>query len=201
MKTETQKAYLAGLIDGEGHIGITMAMQRKDSVYWRTHSMIVTVANTHLETLAWVKSLWLGTLVIRKQPRQTIPIGNLRWSSRQAVEVLKDIQPYSRIKSAQIELALQFSRLIEERPSHTKFISEEEWDLREELRLAIRQINRADATLQAVPYPLERDTRTCLVCGEEFQRHGTSRLYCASQCAHKAAWQHHKAQQLEAGLG
>ena len=108
MKTETDKAYLAGLVDGEGHIGITTAMQRKGDGYWRTHCLIVTVSNTHLETLAWVKSLWQGTLVVRKQPRNKVPIGNLRWSSRQAVEVLNDIKPYVRIKATQLELALQF---------------------------------------------------------------------------------------------
>ena len=200
MKTEADKAYLAGLIDGEGHIGITTAMQQKNGEAWRTHCLIVTVANTHLETLAWVKSLWQGTLVIRQQAKGRLRIGNLRWSSRQAVGILEDVQPYSRIKAAQIGLALQFARLITDRPHATKYISEDEWDLREELRLAIRQINRPDDTLKKTPYPIYRDTRKCAICGEEFQRHGTSRLYCSSQCAHKAAWQHHKAQQLEAGL-
>jgi len=192
MKTETQKAYLAGLVDGEGHIGITMAHQQKGSEKWSTHSLIVTVSNTHLETLTWVKMLWFGTLVVRKQPKQTVPIGNLRWSSRQALEVLKDIQPYSKIKAAQIGLALQFSNLIEEREQATKFISEEEWDLREELRLAIRQLNRIDPSLEKIPYPIERDTRICPICGISFRRHGTTKGYCSTKCVYKASWQRQK---------
>lgn len=200
MKTEVDKAYLAGLVDGEGHIGITTAMQKKNGEAWRTHCLIVTVANTHLETLAWVKSLWQGTLVIRKQPKGKVPIGNLRWSSRQATEVLKDIQPYVRIKATQLGLALQFARLITDRPSATKYISEEEWDLREELRMAIRQTNRANDTLKKTPYPAYRDTQKCVVCSKEFLRHGTAKVYCSTKCANKALWQRHKARQLEAEL-
>lgn len=196
MKTETQKAYLAGLVDGEGHIGITTAIQMKGSDYWRTHCVIVTLANTHLETMTWVKSIWSGTLIIRKQPKQSIPIGNLRWSSRQAIEVLKDIQPYSKIKAAQIRLALQFANLIAEREQSTKFISEEEWDLREELRLAIRQLNRLDPTLKKVPYPIERDTRLCPVCGASFRRYGTAKGYCSTRCYNKASWQRQKRKKL-----
>jgi len=193
MKTEVDKAYLAGLVDGEGHIGITTAMQQKNGEAWRTHCLIVTVSNTHLETLAWVKSLWQGTLVIRKQPTGKVPIGNLRWSSRQAAEVLNDLQPYIRIKATQLGLALQFARLITDRPNVTKYISEEEWNLREELRMAIRQTNRVDDTLKKVPYPAYRDTQSCKTCGTEFLRHGTSRIYCSTKCANKALWQRRKA--------
>ena len=193
MKTEVDKAYLAGLVDGEGHIGITTAMQQKNGEAWRTHCLIVTVSNTHLETLAWIKSLWQGTLVIRKQPQQRVRIGNLRWSSKQAVEVLRDIQPYVRIKATQLGLALQFASLITDRPHATKYISEGEWDLREELRMAIRQTNRADDTLKKAPYPFYRDTRNCDVCGTEFLRRGTSRMYCSTKCANKALWQRRKA--------
>ncbi|KKN64759.1 hypothetical protein LCGC14_0488910, partial [marine sediment metagenome] len=41
MTTETEKAYLAGLVDGEGHIGITTAKSRPSRVAWHSHYMIV----------------------------------------------------------------------------------------------------------------------------------------------------------------
>ena len=192
MTTETEKAYLAGLVDGEGHIGITTAKSRPSRVAWHSHYMIVTLANTHIQTLVWVKSQWNGTLVIRKQPKQTVPIGNLRWSSAQAVAVLKDIQPYLRIKVAQTDLALQFANIMASREKATKFISEEEWNLREELRMAIRQINRPDPTLKKTPYPAERYMRDCAYCGNQFDRRGTTKLYCSPKCHNKALYQKRK---------
>ena len=192
MTSETHKAYLAGLIDGEGHVGITTSRVRPGGL-WRSHYLIVTLSNTHIPTMAWVKSFWQGTLVIRQQPQQRTPIGNLRWSSAQATAVLKDIRRYSRIKAAQIELALQFSKIIEDRHRSTKYISEEEWNLREELRLAIRQLNRPDPSLKAIPYPADRYRKTCPQCGAEFSSNGTTKKYCVKSCYWKATNQRRSA--------
>lgn len=189
MPTETEKAYMAGLLDGEGHIGIMLAKQRANGE-WRTHAMIVTLANTHLETLRWAQSLWPnGRLVMRKQETQRLPIGNVRWSSRGAAVLLRDIAPYLRIKIEQATLALQFADELSHRSYRVQAITEAEWERREDLRLAIRQINRSDPTLARSPFPIQRYRHTCLYCGKEFVLvSGSRRKYCTKQCYQKARW-------------
>jgi len=93
---------------------------------------------------------------------------------------------------AQTDLALQFANIMASREKATKFISEEEWNLREELRMAIRQINRPDPTLKKTPYPAERYMRDCAYCGNQFDRRGTTKLYCSPKCHNKALYQKRK---------
>lgn len=199
MPTETEKAYLAGLLDGEGHIGITLANPRGNNGEWRTHTVIVTLANTHLETLKWAVTICpRGTLVVRRQPKQTIPIGNVRWSSAAAGEMLTTVQPYLRIKVAQAALALQFVSEMRQRAYHSKVLSQAEWEQREALRLAIRQINRPDPTLATVPYPTWRYERVCLTCGNVFlPTDGSRRLYCTPHCFRAMQWQRQKAKRIQ----
>ncbi len=196
MSTEIERAYLAGLMDGEGHIGITLARFRPNGEY-RTHVVIVTIASTHLETLRWVRETWAhGTLVVRQQPKQRVPIGNLRWSSLAAVPVLQDVLPYLRIKAPQAKLALQFAAELGMRISRTRAMTESEWNQREELRVAIRQLNRPDPTVTPEPFPAWRYERQCLYCGTSFLwDDGHRRAYCSPECREKARWQRVRHQQ------
>lgn len=203
MPTETDKAYFAGLLDGEGHIGITLAKPRGARSDWRTHAVIVTLSNTHTDTLTWAQTLWptaKGTLVIRTQSKQRVPIGNLRWSSAAAGVVLRDVVPYLRIKVSQATIALQFIHEMGERAFRAQVISEEEWYRREEMRLAIRQLNRADPTLIPEPYPIVDRTRGCAFCGQVFERApGSRQMYCSVACESKERWQRQKAKQTRPG--
>jgi len=190
MPTETDRAYLAGLLDGEGHIGITLAKPRVGRE-WRTHALMVTLANVNIPVLEWARSIApKGTLVLRQQPTGTQKIGNVRWSSIAGANLLRTVLPYLRIKRQQAILGLQFADALANRAHPTKFISEEEWYRREELRLAIRQINRPDPTLMAHPFPIIDRRRVCVVCGTEFEREpGSNRVVCSAECKSKRGWQ------------
>uniref|UniRef100_A0A6M3IGM2 Putative HNH homing endonuclease n=1 Tax=viral metagenome TaxID=1070528 RepID=A0A6M3IGM2_9ZZZZ len=191
MITETQKAYLAGLIDGEGCILIT-APRTKGEKGWYGHYLTVTVANTNVPVLAWVKSLWKGYLLMRNQPKQRVPVGNLRWTSLQAAQVLKDIRQYLIVKAAQADLAILFAESIEDKGSRINHLPKEEWDSREELRLAIHQLNRPYTVLNKVPYPKEKYQSVCPVCKTTFDRQRKTKVYCSKQCYEKHKWQVHK---------
>lgn len=189
MPTETEKAYLAGLLDGEGHVGITVAKLRPNGE-WRTHILIVTLANTDMAVLRWAKDILPnGTLVIRKQPVQQLPIGNLRWSSAAAATMLCDLQPYIRIKAKQVAIALEFVNEMAQRERRAKPITEAEWERREDLRIAIRQTNRANQDLVRIPFPSPRYQRSCPHCGTLFNSQGSSRKYCSTHCSSAARWQ------------
>lgn len=190
MATELEKAYLAGLLDGEGHIGVTLSKPRGNGE-WRTHALQVTLANTHIETLAWVKSVWGGTLHTRTQPCQRVPIGNSQWTSAAAASLLKEILPYLRVKRSQALLGLQFAEMAQ--GPRTRFILREEWDQREQLRMAIRQLNRPDPTLVLQPYPDRSVTRTCVQCGKVFQMpYRSNKKYCSKHCVYAGIWSRHK---------
>mgnify|MGYP001611554297 CR=1 FL=1 len=186
--TETERAYLAGLFDGEGHLGITLARPRlagrKD---WRTHVLIMTIANTHMDTMTWLQASWpKGTLVIRQQATGRIPVGYLRWTSAGARTVLLEILPYLRIKKPQALLALRFVEEMAERPYKSKTLSEEEWLRREDLRIAIRHLNRPDPTLKVEPFPGHRFQRGCSSCAQKFTLMDGSRMaYCSPECQAK----------------
>ena len=186
MATETQKSYLAGLIDGEGCIVITAPRPKKGTTNWYGHYLCVVLANTHIPTLDWVKSLWGGCFIVRNQPKQRVPIGNLRWTSAQATEILMEVKPYLRIKEAQASIALLFSESIKRRGD---VLSKEEWNDREELRLAISQLNRSYSNLKKVPYPAEKYQGTCPVCNTTFDRERKTKVYCSAFCYEKAKWQ------------
>jgi len=196
MTTVLERAYFAGLLDGEGHIGITRA--RQEPYGWKTHQMIVTLANTYMPVMSAAKVLWGGTLVVRPTNRGSkTMIGNLRWSAQNAKKVLQDLRPYLRIKAAQADLALAFTKEVKERASVTGRITEEEWNRREELRVAIRQLNRPDSSVIAEPYP-QRPAKQCAWCGQDFTEYVSMvTRYCSNSCVAKARWQRVKARQSE----
>lgn len=190
MHSETDRTYLAALIDGEGHIGIALAKPRTNRAFMRTHSAILTVANTYLPVMDEIREDWGGTLVVRKaNPTSSTMIGNLRWSSKAAAEVLWEIRPYMRIKHAQADLLLAFADELAARPSRTQMISKDEWDRREDLRVSIRQLNKPDPSVVAAPYPTN-PALTCAFCGDQYTNYvSTKSMYCGQKCAQKARWQ------------
>ena len=183
MYTEVEKAYLAGFLDGEGHIGITRSIPRVNTGR-HCHYMIVTIANTHKPIMEKLKRRWGGVLVWRKASKESDTIiGNLRLSSIAAANLLREIEPYLVVKKKQAELALLFADELANRETVTKPLTKAEWDRREDLRIAIREINRPGQELDRTPYP-EPAPLVCAYCGKqitEYER-GTTRQYCDLKC-------------------
>jgi hypothetical protein len=110
--TETEWAYLAGIIDGEGTIGLYGPGPR--SPHGRA---FVVIANSNTDLLNWVQQLWPGCTVsltlkagdLRKGQFTThkSDIYQLRWTRRAAIKsVLEGILPYLRIKKDRAEKVL-----------------------------------------------------------------------------------------------
>lgn len=101
MLNETDKAYLAGLLDGEGSIGI----DNHGGI--RTPSVRITLTNTNIDMLAELKTLWGGCLSARrKRNLYWKPVSDLIWASKTTDFVLKAVLPYLRIKRKQCLVAL-----------------------------------------------------------------------------------------------
>jgi hypothetical protein len=96
---EVEKAYLAGIVDGEGTV--TLMKHHKNE----TPTPYVSVANNNLGLLQWIKNRTGGTICTKKK---RLPHHNdsYAWSARQdrAIRLLNDIKSYLIIKKPQADL-------------------------------------------------------------------------------------------------
>jgi hypothetical protein len=98
---ETEKAYLAGIVDGEGTV--TLSRQHKNE----TPIPSVSVANNNLELLKRIKRLLGGTIVFKKK-RKKHHSDSYVWTIRfdKALQFLKEIRKYLIVKKPQADLII-----------------------------------------------------------------------------------------------
>jgi len=96
---EVEKAYLAGIVDGEGTV--TLMKHHKNE----TPAPHVSVANNNLYLLKWIKSI-VGGNICRKKKRLPHHKDSYAWNVRQdrALCFLNEIKQYLKIKKQQAEL-------------------------------------------------------------------------------------------------
>lgn len=110
MLTETEKAYLAGIVDGEGAVTIVELRSRGPGYEHYVGSLEIT--NTNLRLIDWVK-VRIGHLIenITIDRRRTVkgqkPVYRLCFRNQRAEEVLRVIYPYLVIKARQAELVFE----------------------------------------------------------------------------------------------
>lgn len=108
--TETEKAYLAGFIDGEGCIDTTKAGSSNISKRIR-----LTITNTNEVILRYIKDLigfgsFYSLRPARYQNQNTKECFVYQVCSLQAVQVLKEVLLYLKVKKGQAILAIEYAR-------------------------------------------------------------------------------------------
>ena len=138
-------AYLAGLVDGEGYIGILKVKKGNKAKWFSSREFIfvpvIKVAMTDRATIQWLYDSFGGTFETRKAHD-----GNAResygWAIKNAKpkEFLKFIYPYLRIKKRQAEILFRY-------PHHMAgyAIPDEMYQKRVELCDQIRAMNTKGA--------------------------------------------------------
>lgn len=105
-------AYTAGLFDGEGSVGISKQTERKckTGYYYR---LWVSMSNTDQEIIYWLEKHFGGSAIQRKVNGDRYK-NQYQWAlaPKNAINFLKLISPYVRIKKQQIELCIQFPTTI-----------------------------------------------------------------------------------------
>ena len=97
---ETDKAYIAGLFDGEGSVGY----YRKRNGY---HTMQVSLTNCDLKVLNWLKeSVGFGSIASNTRSGQYVGWAWICNGTKQVTNFLMAIRPYLRIKADQVDLLL-----------------------------------------------------------------------------------------------
>ena len=109
---EIDLAYVAGIIDGEGCIGLysnTHKYLNKHREIRPRYCLTVTVCNTNEELIKWFHSLFGGHLHYRKSKEEKWkPQWECKLSANKALDFLKLIYPYLRLKKPQAEIAFRF---------------------------------------------------------------------------------------------
>jgi hypothetical protein len=104
---ETDKAYLAGMVDGEGCISILSQIDKSGTM---TYRLIIDVSSTDAGVIHYLHELWgVGAIHITR-PNDGRHRDGYHWvvSSRYAADLLATILPYLILKKNQAELALRF---------------------------------------------------------------------------------------------
>ncbi len=105
--TETQKAYLAGIIDGEGTVTLTRCHKNQ------TPSPQLSVSNTDLELLEYIQNLVGCGQIQAKKKSEPHHRQSWHWqthSVRDNLYILEQIYPFLRVKKLQAGLILRHYR-------------------------------------------------------------------------------------------
>lgn len=92
--TETDKAYLAGLMDGEGSISLARSFAKRTR--GRYVYPLVRIANTDKPMIDWIiQRIPFGALQYRSRMNERCKnVYHIGWASSEAIEVLELILPY-----------------------------------------------------------------------------------------------------------
>ena len=101
--TPTEWAYLAGIVDGEGSIGLYTTRTKSEGKTIRGVRRVLTIANTDENLLAWLRSTFPETNEYVQAPDldfgRKVPVTHIRWTRAGALRhLLLGILPYLIIK-------------------------------------------------------------------------------------------------------
>ena len=97
----TELAYAAGFFDGEGCVGIKVEKRKRPC-----YSPYATVSQIRPEVLIWMRERFGGSTRFNDKSGKN-GIWTLWLSSRMALEMMRSLRPYLRIKAAEVDLILE----------------------------------------------------------------------------------------------
>lgn len=133
-------AYLAGLVDGEGYIGI-----KKDLIKSRGLNPVfyerLSIASIDKPTIDMLVDFFKCGKIYWHKPSKLSKRGYWSWeiSNKICIFVLKQLYPYIKIKKPEIDIIFQLRKSIIENKS--KLLSKEIIDYREKLYQSIKKIH------------------------------------------------------------
>lgn len=128
--------YIAGLLDGEGSIGI---MKHNRETPSPQYFLRVVICNTNKKVLELVQqTLGVGSITVNNRRRRAL----YTWTatSGKAMFILERLLPYLIIKKEQAQLGIDFQQGIF--PERTALLGIEEISRRENIKLRIMQLNQ-----------------------------------------------------------
>jgi hypothetical protein len=135
--TDTELAYLAGFIDGEGSICVFGYHNRRHS------ALRLTAYNTNREVLEWIAFNFGGRVrpVKRRTPKNR-PQFVWEISARPAATILLAIRPYLQVKAQQAELFLEVVATLQ---SNNTAVADNVLDFRRRIAARVSALNRGES--------------------------------------------------------
>jgi len=118
------RAYLAGIIDGEGYIGICRRYTGRAKKWSPAYSVRMSLSMTDREPVELFAFTFGGSLRRRYRPPHK-PIWELTLTCRRAATVIRALLPYLRAKRRQAETVLAFDDLRRESRAHRRTVAGE----------------------------------------------------------------------------
>jgi len=132
---ETDLAYIAGLVDGEGHICILSANNET------SFTTQLGISNTDREILDWIQGIFDGYIYDKQKIKGRKQGYQIRWNKQVRIkEILTLLLPYLRIKKIQALMVLEFIDIC--KGNRINKLSSEEIDTLEELHYGVSLSNR-----------------------------------------------------------
>lgn len=108
--TETEKAYIAGIVDGEGYIGMIKGWRNTGRQYF---TPVIKISNTDIRIIDWLKDKLEGLNLfndVKPETETQKKVNNLQISGPPSVQaLLEQIYPYMIIKKDKAEVIMQFT--------------------------------------------------------------------------------------------
>ncbi len=140
--TEIELAYIAGIVDGEGCIGIYHRLDTKGN---RSYQLCVQVGNTDKALIEWLHKSFGAYMYEHKhysceKIKRKLP--SFVWTivGNQALSFLEIVHPYLRIKKEQAEIAIGFQK--HRRRLFRKRLDEDERIWQETQKIAMSNLNQ-----------------------------------------------------------
>lgn len=132
-------AYAAGIVDGEGWIGIKC--HERDDLRTRAHKVYVTVANTDEKMVDFLGGNFGGSSDYKVRGGNRKPIYTWKTSSRNAVDFLIHILPYLITKREQALTAIRMQSTVSQ-SKHAHGIDDDTLSVRDECMAKMHVLNR-----------------------------------------------------------
>ena len=133
MILQTDLAYLAGLIDGEGTISCSVNKTAKNVLALQKQ---LSIFNTNLLLVSWITSRFGGKVHSRVRSEKWKEEHQVKWSATEAVVILELVLPYLVIKKEQAEIFIALHK------TKSNSVSKETHEYRQRLCDRVQELNK-----------------------------------------------------------
>ncbi len=135
---DTDLAYLAGLIDGEGTISCSITRTQRGHL--ALHKQL-SIFNTNVLLISWITARFYGKVFSRKRSDVWKEEHQVKWSADDAVLILQQVLPYLVIKREQAEIFIALHKT----KSYVEVTAEVQ-DYRQKLVQRLQELNKRGST-------------------------------------------------------
>ena len=160
--TETQAAYLAGFLDGEGHFAVNRH-KRKDNCSGYRYAGVIRVSQAHRDVMDFIRSFAGGSMGFVPSRGNHKSQWNIAWSPNACRWLLPQIRPYLIRKAEVADVLQEFLDGVSARANYGRVDTDKQSDLYNRAKYLNQRGVERDAPAET-PEPRPHITRPVGVC-------------------------------------